>query len=362
MKVLCVCPIGIGNYLMFYPACRVLKRLEPGWSLHLLGLREGIREFARDDPLWDGIHVFDPTKMEGMPARKARAVAALRRERFDLSINFFPSNKWMYNLLPVLAGIPRRVGFDYRYRPLGTLWFLLTRRAPVEGGVHDLRNNVNMAFFAAGREPEPVDDEFPALYGDEDAEWARTFLADHDIRAAVAVHPGSSAEHGMAAKRWPVERFGELADRVCRRVGGVALIVGGPEEKELKRAAAEAMGERHVVVEGVSLRRTAALLGLSRVALCNDSGLMHIASCLDVPTVGIFGPTDERRNAPMGRRSLVVRKSMEGFPIWTTENVGNRAVRSGVDPAAPLRALSVDEAWEQVAPWLEKPAEADGGA
>jgi ADP-heptose:LPS heptosyltransferase len=132
------------------------------------------------------------------------------------------------------------------------------------------------------------------------------------------------------------------------------LILGGPDEEALKRATADAMRRAYVLVEPVSLRRTAALLRLSRLALCNDSGLMHIASCAGAPTVGIFGPTDERRNAPMGKPSLVVRSPLPGFPLWTSKNVGNRASPSGVDPAAALEALSVEEAWEQVAPWLEE--------
>ncbi|MBD3316732.1 MAG: hypothetical protein GF344_13165 [Chitinivibrionales bacterium] len=362
MKVLCVCPIGIGNYLMFYPACRVLKRLEPHWSLHLLGLREGIRDFARGDPLWDGVHVFDPTQMKGKPLRRAGVIAELRKERFDASINFFPGNKWMYNALPVLAGISRRYGFDYPYHPVHTLPFLLTSRAPVDKSAHDVRNNLAVVAFVTGKRPGTVEYEFPSLCDEADLDWARQFLRRHDVRNAVAVHPGSSADHGMAAKRWPASRFGYLADKLCRRLDAAALLVGGPDENGLKRAVAEAMSEKHMVVEPVSLRRTAALLCLSRLAVCNDSGLMHIASCQDVPTVGIFGPTDERRNAPMGRRSLVVRKPMKGFPIWTTENVGNRAVPPDVDPSASLRALSVEEAWQRIGPWLDRALEPSDSA
>ena len=59
-KVLCICPIGIGNYLLFYPACVLLKKHDPALQLHLLGLRRSIADLAYADPLWSGITVFDP--------------------------------------------------------------------------------------------------------------------------------------------------------------------------------------------------------------------------------------------------------------------------------------------------------------
>jgi ADP-heptose:LPS heptosyltransferase len=79
---------------------------------------------------------------------------------------------------------------------------------------------------------------------------------------------------------------------------------------------------------------------------------MHIAACQGTPTVGIFGPTDEKRNGPVGGRVLVIRKKMEGFPVWTALNVGDRSLPQGIDARASLKALSVDEAWEQLRPWL----------
>lgn len=54
----------------------------------------------------------------------------------------------------------------------------------------------------------------------------------------------------------------------------------------------------------------------------------------------------------MGEGNLVIRREMAGFPLWTAGNVGVRSVKSDIDPSASLKALSVDEAWEKVEPWL----------
>jgi hypothetical protein len=44
---------------------------------------------------------------------------------------------------------------------------------------------------------------------------------------------------------------------------------------------------------------------------------------------------------------------MEGFPVWTAKSVGNRSLPKGIDPAASLKALSAEEAWAQLRPWIE---------
>ncbi|MBD3393757.1 MAG: hypothetical protein GF418_16620 [Chitinivibrionales bacterium] len=355
MKVLCICPIGIGNYLLVYPACHALKQSRPEYSLHLLGLRLGIAGLAEGDPVWDGVHVFDPTRMGLDPVQRFSIMRSLRRQHFDASLNFFPSNKWLYHLLPLCAGIRRRFGFAYAYSPITTLPFLITDTVPVDTSLHDARQNMNLAALAADRSAIAGQAlQFPALFSDTDKKRAGERLSRYGDGPFIGVHPGSSAEHGMILKRWAPERFAALADRMCEKTGAQALILGGAEEDPIKQAVADAMHAPCRVVEQASLRETAALLNECILCLCNDSGLMHIASCGGVPTAAIFGPTDEKRNGPLGQGSLVIRKHMPGFPLWTADTAGDRTVPKGIDPGQSLDALTVDDAWEQVMPWLER--------
>lgn len=158
----------------------------------------------------------------------------------------------------------------------------------------------------------------------------------------------------MDAKRWPPERFGELADRICTRLDSEALIFGGPDETELKHAVAAVMKRPCRIIEPHHLTITAALLRECILCLCNDSGIMHLAACGGVPVAALFGPTDERRNGPYGTSHCIIRKRMEGFPLWTAANVGSRAMPRGVDPRRSLLALSVDEAWELMNDFLAR--------
>jgi heptosyltransferase II len=352
MKILCICPIGIGNYLLAYPACRMLQAALPEAELHLLALRRSIAELADGDPLWSGIHTIDPTRNPTL-RQQYRYIRGLSLERFSCSLSFFPSNNWQYNLLPFLCGIKDRRAFSYPLKKGCSLSFLNNHFVEIDVQAHDAAQNIRLVSSFTGSAPPGGPYLFPALFTATDAADADRYLENcGGPKQYIGIHPGSSGEHGMAAKRWDPMRFGELASRVCGALNAQAFFFGSTDEDKIKHVAASIMNVPNHIVPPVSLRMTAALLRRCALLLCNDSGLMHMAACMGVPTAAIFGPTDEKRNGPVGDGHLIVRKPMDGFPLWTAATVGVRAVKSGVDLQASLRALSVDDAWEKVLPWL----------
>jgi heptosyltransferase-2 len=320
----------------------------------LLALREGVAQLAHGDFLWEGITSFDPTKIGNHPSRMIAIIAGLRSKKFDASLNFFPSNTWQYHLLPRLAGIKRRYGFRYHVSPWSKLPWLCNRKLAVDETLHDVHQNLALIGFYLQKDIDRTTPEFPVLFSEEDKLWAKrelTALSPNGVR--IGIHPGSSAEHGMDAKRWSPSKFGQLADLVCQALKGEAYIFGGPGEGDLQHGVASAMKTKVHLAPAASLPRTAAMLFQCTLCICNDSGLMHIAACGGTPTAGIFGPTDQRRNGPFGASTIVISKPMEGFPVWTAKSVGNRSLPKGIDPAASLKALSAEEAWAQLRPWIE---------
>jgi heptosyltransferase II len=353
MKILCICPIGIGNYLLVYPACALLRKTLPQAELHLLALRGPIVEIAGRDPLWDHIHVIDPTQTKSIADRWG-FVSRLSKEKYDASLSFFPSNRWEYNLLPFFWGVKKRYAFDYPLKKGASFSFLNNRLVPVDPVLHDVNQNLRLAAAFTGTTSSadgPM--VFPRLFNRHEKEEARMLLSDLP-GPFIGIHAGSSGEHGMEAKRWDPMRFGELANRICDRLGAKALIFGGSDEEKLKRIVASVITVPHRIISSRTLPLTAAIMSECALFLCNDSGLMHMAACMEVPVAAIFGPTDERRNGPVGGETIVIRKEMEGFPLWTAATVGVRAVKGGADPQASLKALTVDDAWEKVKPWLNR--------
>jgi ADP-heptose:LPS heptosyltransferase len=218
---------------------------------------------------------------------------------------------------------------------------------------HDIDQNMNLdAKFLDSPDVARQKRVFPELFGDEHREWAKDYLSRLGFKRIVAIHAGSSAEHGMAMKRWAPEKFGRLADKICDKLEAQAIALGGNDESDIKNAVCASMENPCHALPRISLKKTAALISMCSLAICNDSGLMHISACVKTPTIAIFGPTDPGRNGPVGDNTLVIRKHMDGFPLWTAKNVGNRAIPRGINPQASLDALGVDEAWEQVRLWL----------
>jgi heptosyltransferase II len=352
MNILCICPIGIGNYLLCYPAFLAIKRSMPDASMHLLALREGVASLAHTDSLWKGITVIDPTKIHS-PYKPFKVLHELRTYNFDASINFFPSNTWQYNLFPFLSGIPARYGFSYSVAPFTKLHILCNRKVSVDPELHDIVQNYRIVSFFLNEVIRETDVVFPKLFTENEKKEAKEYFSNFsgDV-LRIGIHPGSSTEHGMDAKRWSPDKFACLADKIRMKYKSEIFIFGGPDEERVKRSVAGYMRNTAHIVPAVSLSRTAALLSECSLFISNDSGLMHIASCMNVPTAGIFGPTDERRNGPAGRDSIVVRKKMDGFPLWNAENVGSRIIHQGIDPMSSLKALSAEYAWQQIEPWI----------
>lgn len=351
-KILCLCPIGIGNYLCVYPSIALLKKAQPDAEIHLLALRKGIAEIAQNDSLFSKVYCIDPTKEKRIVVI-FKFFQKLAKEKYSHSINLFPSNKWQYNIVPFICGISKRFSFDYPLKKLVSLSFLANCKIPINTEFHDYEQNLKIVKSFLGKEIDNDSLKFPQLFTSDENQSADSFVRSNFTDEKVfGIHPGSSAEHGMDCKRWDPERFGELGNLLSKYSGCKALVFGLPDENELKAKVLSIMGENAIEAPSGNLRFTAALISKCKFFVCNDSGLMHTAASLGVPVGAIFGPTDEKRNGPIGSKHVIIRKQIPGFPIWTAAKVGTRKVPKNVDPQAPLKLLTVNDAWEQIQPWL----------
>jgi heptosyltransferase I len=117
------------------------------------------------------------------------------------------------------------------------------------------------------------------------------------------LNPGA----GWGAKRWPAERFGEVA-RGLADLGLRSILNYGPGEEALVRAA-EAASAGAARAMTCTITELIALTRRAKLFVGGDTGPMHLAAALRVPVVGIFGPTDPARNGPYGTRSIVLRSA-----------------------------------------------------
>jgi lipopolysaccharide heptosyltransferase II len=250
---------------------------------------------------------------KGLGARREFA-ARLRAEYFDCAILL--QNAFDAALIAWLAAIPERIG----YRRDGRGW-LLTRAiaAPEPGEIprHERFYYLELLRRAGMMERFPPVDEI-RLDGVPEARAAgAAHLKSLGIEGpAVGISPG--AAYGNA-KRWLPERFAEAA----ASLGMPVVIFGSRDERDLCSMVASTLAQMKVPAHNVSgettLREFIDLAAACRVFLTNDSGAMHVASALGVPTVTVFGATDETGTGPTGPVARIVREQVECSPCLLRE-------------------------------------------
>jgi heptosyltransferase I len=141
--------------------------------------------------------------------------------------------------------------------------------------------------------------EFPA---DSDAEKKIDKLLENVTQFAI-LNPGA----GWGAKRWPAERYGQVANELAKDQIP-SLVNYGPGEEDLATAVEAASGgtARKVFC---SISELIALTRRAHLFIGGDTGPMHMAAALKIPVVAIFGPTSPARNGPFGTRSIVLRSA-----------------------------------------------------
>lgn len=108
-------------------------------------------------------------------------------------------------------------------------------------------------------------------------------------------------------KTWPADRFADLAEQLTGCSDRAVVIVGAEHEREMTREIFDRLGERAIDGIGIGLLESYAVINRASLFVGNDSGLMHLAAATGTPTVGLFGPSEDKHYAPWGEQGLVVR-------------------------------------------------------
>ena len=312
-RILVRVPNWVGDAVICLPALRALRSALPAAEMTLLA-RPWVREVFPAQELGARIISYDSgCEHRGLRGR-LRIARALRAERFDAAILF--QNAFDAALITWLAGIPLRAGYCRQGRRL-----LLThpvppprRRDALEHESHyylELLRRLGLIQHYPAVERialpaseasrlsarvqlcERIEQEFPA-----------PGVSRGDPELLVGISPGATFG---TAKRWPAPRFAELAARLYKESGATSVFFGSPQEKDL---AEEVMALAAVPALSLAGRTTLAefiqLIQGCDLFVTNDTGTMHVAAALGVPTLAIFGPTNEKETRPLGDRVKLV--------------------------------------------------------
>ena len=272
----------IGDNIMAMPALQAFCALHEDDDIAIL-VKSGLA------PLWkmsDAVNRVIP--YEDTHAGTFAAGRALRAEKFDAC--YILPHSFRSAWVPFLARIPARVGLRGGFRDA-----LLTRtiHPPREG--HQQFEYVELLCPGAAIDA-------PRLRPPPDAvSQARGWLAALP-RPLVAITPGAARG---PSKRWPARHFVEAAHLLARERGAGLVVFGASGENELCAEVADATGALNLCGR-TTLPTWAAALAACDLALCNDSGGMHLAASVGTRVVAVYGMTDPTRTGPLGPRARVI--------------------------------------------------------
>lgn len=283
---------GLGDLLASVPALRAMRRARPDLHVTMISFAEVVGAVRRQHSYVDDFLPFPghpdiPERPAPPTAEWLSFVADARGRRFDLALQ-------MYGALPaanaVTAELGARIvgGFVTPGRWYGTL----DTHLPYPVFAHEIDRHLRLVDFL-GAPPAGRALEFPICDGDRADLAAGMASAGTDLlgRRVAVVHPGATAP----SRRWPVQRFAEVADGLAAR-GLTVVLTGIQAERDVVDAVADAMSQPAVnLCARTALGGLAALVEHAAVVVSNDTGVVQIAIALQVPTVTVYLAGDASR-------------------------------------------------------------------
>ncbi|MEX3788457.1 lipopolysaccharide heptosyltransferase II [Paraburkholderia sp. BR14374] len=298
-RILCVRLDNLGDVLMTTPALHALRESAEDRHLTLLASRSGVALAPFLDDVDDVIEYDAPWVAPASNVTRDllddhRMQQRLKRGCFDAAVIFtvYSQSPLPAAMLCYLAGIPRRLA-HCRENPYALLTDWLREPEPQQRTRHEVQRQLDLVRHV-GAQSSDTAMRFrvpPAARRSLDSKLRTLGISRHD--ECIVLHPGATA----ASRRYPPERFGEVATRLARETGAAVLLTGGASERALveavMRAAAPGVCAQLFDLSGaLTLAELAALLERASVLVSNNSGPVHVASALGTPVVDLYALTN----------------------------------------------------------------------
>jgi len=303
MKVVVRAPNWIGDSILALPAIHCLKEGYPDAEIWIAA-KGWVKDLFVTFPYVSGVLALPERGSLKSLHESARELRTLRFDAGLLLTNSFASAYHFW-----LARIPQRWGYKKDGRQL-----LLTKGVKRPAPYETLHQVDYYLRLVAGLGIQPRESHLALPLSKEEIQGAESLLSSCLVdrtKPLVALNPGG---YFGSAKRWPPRRYAEAASLFQQKWGAEILIIGSSQEKPLADAISQGLEKQPCVLTGkTSLRQLAAVLSLADVCVTNDSGPMHMANALGVPTVAVFGPTDPAATRPFQPPSVFIQKKV---PCW----------------------------------------------
>lgn len=271
-KILIFHTAFIGDIVLSTPLIKNIKKLYPDSELTYVTTPAG-KAILSNNPHVKEIIAYDKRgKNKGIKGMFS-LVEDLRNKKFDIA--YIPHRYLRSSLICFLGKIPTRIGYNISEGKV-----FLNKKVAYRKDLHEVDRLLELL------ETECQDKKIELFPSEKDKEYIDNFLSDKIIenKKLIALAIGSK----WNTKRWPIEYFNELIEKLEKIENIQLILVGGNEEKELpvkySNKTINAIGE-------TSLLQLAELISRCELIVTNDSSPIHIASAFDTYIIAIFGAT-----------------------------------------------------------------------
>jgi heptosyltransferase I len=300
-KLLIVKPSSLGDIIHSLPFLNVMHECFPEAQIHWL-VAEGNEGVLQGNPMISKLWIIRKDRWKKISSVKetigelSGLANVLRKQNFDIVIDL--QGLLRSGMIAGATGSPVRVGLSDAREGSS---FFYTHKADVGSGIHAVDRYLKVA-SALGCDVSNV--RFPMPLIKESAEISRI---KEELGDYAVIVPGAR----WRTKRWPAERFSELAAMLGIR----SVVVGSEADRQTAMMIAERSGGKAISLAGkTDLGELISIIRGARYVITNDSGPMHIAAACGRRALAIFGPTDPALTGPYGPDHIIVRKPVDCAP------------------------------------------------
>lgn len=298
LKILIITPAWLGDMVMAHSLIQVLHAREDHPRISILAPQSTLQITELMPEIKDRFLMPDGHGQFGLKARFQLA-KQLRAHHFDEA--YVLPNTWKSALIPFLARIPKRIGWKGEQR------YLLLNEMHHHPEQFPLMVERYVALGKQRTEDrgQKTDFPYPRLVVPDSLRHSVKDRFNLDFSIPILIlSPGAAFG---PAKRWPTEYFAEVA-RAKLDGGFQVWVIGGPNELPLAEEIKAIEPRVQSFVGQTKLLEMVALLSYATEVLTNDSGPMHIAASLGIPTFAIFGSSSPGFTPPLGEKTYIIEK------------------------------------------------------
>jgi heptosyltransferase II len=340
MKILINALSGIGDALMFSPALRLIKEKDPDCTADMLVMYKSVQKMYENNPYLDNIYFINFLHQSKLSSLKD--VLKLRKNKYDYTLNIYPSNRLEYNIVNYFLGGKKRISHHYKHTKLLRGEFLNNVLIDEVKDRHNVLQNIDIAKRIIDVNEENAGG-LEIYLKDDDVKRNKKWIDEinPDKRILIGFHAGSALLKNHVNKRWGKAKFASLGNILMKEYNAKILLFGN--ETKLNEEINSFMDNRGVIASTDNYMDSMARLKYCNLFVSNDTAFLHSASAFGIPIVAIFGYTNHKELFPWKTKHIIVRKKLDCSPCFYNSPRPATCIWNGDNEFKCMKLLTVED-------------------